>query len=96
MTNGTVTGARKNSSMTNGTVTQAEGGPAGRIPEVSYKGGEQEIEVGPEVPVRFYVVGDTSLLKPGSTVEVSAAQKNGTLAASIIHAEKDGVKPPKP
>lgn len=96
MTNGTVTAARKNSSMTNGTVTQADGGAQGRVLKVSYKGGEQEIEVGPEVPVRFYVPGDTSLLKPGSTVEVSATQKNGTLTAAIIHAEKDGVKPPKP
>jgi hypothetical protein len=96
MTNGTVTAARKNSSMTNGTVTQAEGGAQGRILKVSYKGGEQEIDVGPEVPIRFYVAGDTSLLKPGSTVEVNAAQKNGTLTATIIHAEKDGVKPPKP
>ncbi|MFZ0884789.1 MAG: hypothetical protein WAN14_15425 [Candidatus Acidiferrales bacterium] len=96
MTNGTVTGARKNTSMTNGTVTAADGGPTGRILKVSYKGGEQEIEVGPEVPVRFYVLGDTSLLKPGSTVEVSAAQRNDTLTANIIHAEKDGVKPPKP
>jgi hypothetical protein len=96
MTNGTVTGARKNTSMTNGTVTQAEGTSAGRILKVSYKGGDQEIEVGPDVPVRFYVPGDASLLKPGSTVELTAAQKNGVLTANIIHAEKDGVKPPKP
>jgi hypothetical protein len=96
MTNGTVTGARKNTSMTNGTVTQADGTAAGRVLKVSYKGGDQEIEVGPEVPVRFYVPGDTSLLKPGSTVELTAAQKNGALTANIIHAEKDGVKPPKP
>lgn len=96
MTNGTVTGARKNTSMTNGTVTQADGTAAGRILKVSYKGGDQEIEVGPEVPVRFYMPADTSLLKPGSTVELTAAQKNGALTANIIHAEKDGVKPPKP
>jgi Domain of unknown function (DUF5666) len=96
MTNGTVTSARKNSSMTNGTVTKSEGSAQSRILKVSYKGGDRDIVVGPEVPVRIYVPGDTSLLKPGSTVEVSAAQKNGALTATIIHAEKDGVKPPKP
>jgi hypothetical protein len=99
MTNGTVTAAAnasENRSMTNGTVSQVSGAAQTRMLTVSYKGGEQGIEVGPDVPIRYYQPADTSLLKPGATVSVIAAQKDGALVATIVQAEKDGVKPARP
>lgn len=81
--------------MTNatvGTVTQAADGG---VVHVTYKGGESEYLVGPEVPIVTYVAGDTSLLKPGAAVFMVAQKKpDGSLGASRVTAEKDGVKPP--
>jgi hypothetical protein len=98
MTNGKVGAADmpQSRTMTNGTVDQVNGAAGTRILRISYKGGEQEIEVGPEVPIRYFVPGDSTLLKPGATVSVNAAQKDGALVATNIQAEKDGVKPPRP
>jgi hypothetical protein len=81
--------------MTNATVTGIAGAPQGQTLKVSYKGGESEIVVGPDTPVFGYGSGDASLLKPGAAVFVVAFKKpDGTLAASRVTAEKDGVKPP--
>lgn len=78
--------------MTNGTVSGVAGS-ATRTLKIEYKGGVQEIEVGPDVPIITIVVGDASLLKPGATVSLAAAQKDGGLVATNLTAEKDGVKP---
>jgi hypothetical protein len=81
--------------MTNATVTGIAGAPQGQTLKVSYKGGESEIVVGPDTPVFSYGSGDASLLKPGAAVFVVALKKpDGSLAASRVTAEKDGVKPP--
>ena len=96
MTNGTVTAATEGRSMTNGTVSQVTGAAQTRTLKLSYKGGEQEIEVGSDVPIRYYVSADTSLLKSGATVSVLTSQKDGALVATVVQAEKDGVKPPRP
>ena len=75
--------------MTNGTVSGAQGGSL----KIEYKGGVQEIEVAANVPIITLVVGDRNLLKPGATVAIVAAQKDGGLVATNLTAEKDGVKP---
>jgi hypothetical protein len=99
MTNGTVTAAAnapEARTMTNGTVSQVNGAAQTRTLTVSYKGGEQAIEVGPEVPIRYYVPADTGLLKPGATVSIIATEKEGAVVATIVQAEKDGVRPARP
>ena len=85
-----------NSLMTNAiasAITAAPGG--GHILKVTCKGTEAEVNVGADVPVAGYVPGDASLLKPGAAVFIVALKKDdGTLTASRVTAEKDGVKPP--
>jgi hypothetical protein len=93
MTNGTVAMAGpEERTMTNGTVSGVSGGSSRTI-VLKYKDGEQMIEVAPETPIVTRVVGDRSLLKPGATVLILAAQKDGGLVATGLTAEKDGVKP---
>ncbi len=78
--------------MTNGTVS-ATGGNGSRSITVKYKEGETVIEIDPTTPITKIIIADKSLLKPGATVAIVAAQKDGGLVATNITAEKDGVKP---
>jgi hypothetical protein len=81
--------------MTNatvGTVTQA---PEGEVLHVTFKGGESEYSIGPDVPVLASAPGDMSLLQPGIAVFVIAVKHpDGSLTSPRVYAEKDGVKPP--
>ena len=81
--------------MTNATVgTVSQMGDGGVI-RVTYKDGQSEYTVGPDVPVLAYVVGDTTLLKPGAAVlTIARKQADGSLVTNRVTAEKDGVKPP--
>jgi hypothetical protein len=81
--------------MTNATVGTVSAAGAGGTVHVTYKGGESEYVVDPDVPVVAYVAADRALLKPGAAV-MFVAQKaaDGVLSASRVTAEKDGVKPP--
>jgi hypothetical protein len=80
--------------MTNATVTGIAGAPQGQNLKVTYKGGESEIVVGPNTPIYTYGSGDTSLLKPGAAVFIIALKKaDGSLTATHVAAEKDGIKP---
>ena len=93
MTNVTVTMAGpEDRTMTNGTVSGVSGGSSRTI-VLKYKDGEQVIEVAPDTPIVTRVLGDRSLLRPGAAVLVLAAQKDGSLVATGLTAEKDGVKP---
>jgi hypothetical protein len=84
-----------NSLMTNATVSGITAAPRGQVLKVTYKGGEAEATVGPDTPIVTYVPGDPSLLKPGATIFCVAQKKvDGTLTATRLTAEKDGVKPP--
>jgi hypothetical protein len=80
--------------MTNatvGTVTQA---PEGEVLHVTFKGGDSEYSIGPDVPVLATAPGDMSLLKPGVAVFVIAQKHpDGSLTSSRLYAEKDGIKP---
>jgi hypothetical protein len=81
--------------MTNATVGTVTQSPDGGLIHVSYKGGESEYTVGADVPILLYVPGSMDLLKPGAAVSMIALkQPDGSLTASRMIAEKDGVKPP--
>jgi hypothetical protein len=94
MTNGTATAMNdpEARTMTNGTVSAASGMGTVTL-TVHYKDGDQMIEVAPDTPVVTIIPGDRALLKPGATVSVVAVQKDTGLTATILTAEKDGVKP---
>jgi hypothetical protein len=87
--------AKPDGVMTNATVGKVTQSTEGGVVHVTYKDGQSEFTVGPEVPVLAYVAGDRGLLKPGSAV-VTVAQKksDGTLMTGRVTAEKNGVKPP--
>jgi hypothetical protein len=80
--------------MTNATVTGIAGVPQGRTLKVTYKGGESEIVVGPDTPIFGVGSGDATLLKPGAAIFIVALKKaDGSLPATFVTAEKDGIKP---
>ncbi|MDQ0472898.1 hypothetical protein [Labrys wisconsinensis] len=80
--------------MTNATVATVAKAPQGRVLQLSYKGGTQEIEVDPGTRIVLLVPGDRSLLKPGAAVAVFVSKgADGSLTARAVQAEKDGVKP---
>ncbi len=80
--------------MTNAAVDGVAEASTGRILTMRYPGGEQHIEVGPDVRVVGLVPGDASLLKPGIAVTVRAMRApDGAITAVAVQAEKDGVKP---
>ena len=81
--------------MTNATVSGITSAPQGQALKVTYKGGESEIIVAPNTPIGTFAPGDASLLKPGAAIITAATKKpDGTLSASRVTAEKDGVRPP--
>ena len=83
------------STMTNATVAEVAEGAKGRSLKLKYEDGEKEIDVPMETPVVTLAPGDTSLLRPGAAVFISAMKAaDGTLAASRVIAGKDGVPPP--
>lgn len=98
MTNGTVSSAQRTpqGTMTNGTVKATDGATKTRTLQIAYKDGSQEIEVGLDVPIRYFLVGDAGLLKVGATVSVNAARENEGLVATGIQVGKDGIKPLHP
>lgn len=101
MTNATVTSvapatkASPGSTMTNATVANvASSGSARRI-TVKYKGGEQTVVIGADVPVLMVEAGDPSMLVPGAHVVVTAAkQLDGTLTTDRISVGTNGIVPP--
>ena len=81
--------------MTNATVSGISNAPQGQVVKVTYKGGESEIVIDPDTPVFGYGTGDASLVKPGAAVFTVAQKKSdGSLSATRVTVEKDGVKPP--
>ena len=83
-----------NQTMTNATVATVSADPAGTTLRLTYPGGEQAIEIGPDTRIVAIIPGDRSLLKAGALVSVFVnPQGDGTLTARSIQAEKDGVPP---
>lgn len=85
MTNGNVAAIRSPAtrSMTNGTVSRVSGS-ASKVMTVTYKGGQQRIEVGPSTPVTKIVSGSEALLKPGVNVMIFAARTKAGVTARMI------------
>jgi hypothetical protein len=84
-----------NSTMTNGTVGSAVTGVDGPAVTVAYKGGEQKIVVGPNVPIVRYEIVDVGAIKPGTAFSVlgAAAQPDGSYNISRMNVGRDGVVP---
>ena len=81
--------------MTNAPVVQVSAAPQSQMIKVTLNGKESEITVPPETPIVAFAPGETSLVKPGAVVFVIARkQPDGSLAATSVTAEKNGVKPP--
>jgi hypothetical protein len=81
--------------MTNATVGTVTKVSDGEVLHVTFKGGESEYSIGPDVPVLANAPGDASLLKPGIAVFIIALKHpDGSLTTNRLYAEKDGVKPP--
>ena len=56
--------------------------------------GKADIAIAPGVPIIALMIGDESLLVPGETVSIVASPaQGGTLEATRLTVEKDGVKP---
>lgn len=83
MTNGNVSHVR---TMTNGTVSGVSGAKA-RVLTITYKGGRQEIEVGPSTPVTRMIVGNRTLLKPGAKVSIFGARTKAGVVARVVNVE---------
>jgi hypothetical protein len=84
-----------NSTMTNGTVGEAVTGVDGPVLTVAYKGGQQKIIVGPNVPVVKFEVGERDELKPGVAFSVfgAAKQPDGSFNVSRISVGRGAVVP---
>jgi hypothetical protein len=81
--------------MTNATAGPVTQTPKGGVIHVTYKDGESDYIVGPDIPILAYVAADRDLLKLGTSVVLSAQKSaDGTLTARRVTAEKSGVKPP--
>lgn len=81
--------------MINAAVSGITSVPQGQMLKVTYKGGEAEVIVGPDTPIVTYVPGDASLSKPRATIYCVVKKKaDGSLTATRVIAEKDGVEPP--
>lgn len=84
----------KDRSMTNAAVSGVATVSDGRELHLTYKGGEQTIDVAPDARIVGIVPADRSILIPGAAVFLLAAkQPDGSLAATMVQGEKDGVKP---
>ena len=81
--------------MTNAFIVEVTETPQGQVLKGKWKDGTIETIVEPTAPIVTYVPGDPSLLKPGAAVTIFALKKpDGSITASRVTAEKDGVKPP--
>jgi hypothetical protein len=82
------------STMTNATVIGIAAAGGGQTVKVKFKDQESEFIVDAKCEVFGYVPGDHGLLKPGAAIfTVALKQPDGSLTASRITAEKDGIKP---
>ncbi len=72
----------------------ADGTCTGRAAPGNGCEGHAEVLVAPGIPIIGLMVGDESLLVPGSAISISAMPlSDGTLKCSRLTVEKDGVKP---
>jgi hypothetical protein len=85
------------STMTNGTVATVTEAPHGRVLKVTYKGGDQPIEitVPPTAPIVTFAPGSPDLLKPGNHMFANATKgPGGELSAARVLVGINGLVPP--
>lgn len=82
------------STMTNATVTGVVAAADGRRLQVRYRDGDKAIVVPADAPVVSFRPGDGSLLVPGASVSLTAAQTDGEPVALRINAGRDGFQLP--
>jgi len=83
------------SSMTNATVTAVVTRTDGHMASLKYKDGSVDILIPDGIPLVTFTAADRSDVKPGAFVLLGATkQADGTLTATRLTVEKDGVKPP--
>jgi hypothetical protein len=83
------------STMTNGNVEARVDATSGPKLTVAYKGGQQTIVVGPEVPIVTFAPAAPGDLKPGAAIIARGArQDDGSIVAAFILVGKDGLVPP--
>jgi hypothetical protein len=91
-------GNSQGDSMTNGTVSQMSGdvvANGGRSITVTYKGGQQQVEITPNTPIVSIGRGDRSLLQPGAHIIAFASKySDGSLLVERLLVGKDGITPP--
>jgi hypothetical protein len=81
--------------MTNATVGTVAEAPQGKLVHVKFKDGESEYTIGSDVPILAPVPADKSLFKPGVAVFLAGPKgADGTVTATFMYVEKDGIKPP--
>jgi hypothetical protein len=84
-----------NSTMTNANVDTVVQSTSGRNLKLSYKGGNNEVTVPPNVPIVTFTPAARTDLTPGKKVFVVAtAASQGAFVAQRVVVEKDGVAPP--
>ncbi|HEX2511067.1 MAG TPA: hypothetical protein VHK44_00545 [Xanthobacteraceae bacterium] len=81
--------------MTNATVDTTVSSVEGRVLTLKYKDGEKKIIVPPEAVIQRNVPGNTSDLKPGAAVTISAAtpKGEGVYETARINVGRDGYVP---
>ncbi|MFM0125756.1 hypothetical protein P0D73_44200 [Paraburkholderia sp. RL18-101-BIB-B] len=84
-----------NSTMTNANVDTVVQGTSGRNLKLSYKGGNNEVTVPPNVPIVTFTPAARTDLTAGKKVFVVATPASqGAFVAQRVVVEKDGVAPP--
>jgi hypothetical protein len=87
-------GGASDRTMTNAAVTGVAGATSGTTLTLKYPDGQQDIVVGPDVPVFEIVPGDRTWLKPGLAVSFFGQKApDGTVTAFGVFVERDGQKP---
>ena len=81
--------------MTNATVAEVVSQPKGRVLQLQYKGGANEIYVSPKTTIVTFAPGDPSLLKPGAVIFARGPLgPDGQITARGVTVGKNGVNPP--
>jgi hypothetical protein len=74
-----------NNTMTNGFIEQFDAKTDGKVLKVTYKGGEVDVEVGPDATIRRLAVRDKSAVKVGASLNVIARKEaDGSAVANFI------------
>jgi hypothetical protein len=82
------------STMTNATVAEVAASPDGSRLRLRYKEGEKIIVVAPGTPIVSFRSADRSLMVPGASISLTAADANGVPTATRITAGRNGFAVP--